>query len=134
MKESLDFIYKEQRELSTLGSIAALLGWDQMTYMPPMGAEERSKQSALISRMSHERIVSENFWDHIQKCKKEKLKKRDRYVLDRLEKDVEKARKIPSDFVERMAKITTIAYQSWEKARQKNSFKLFIYAIIKYKF
>ncbi len=125
MKESLRFIYKEQRELSTLGGIAALLGWDQMTYMPLMGAEERAKQSALISRLSHERVVSENFWNHIQKCKKDKLKEKDRNVVNRLEKDVEKARKIPSDFVERMARTTTIAYQSWEKARQKNNFKIF---------
>ena len=48
MKESLDFIYKEQKELSTYGGIAALLGWDQMTYMPKMGATDRSEQGALI--------------------------------------------------------------------------------------
>ena len=41
MKESLDFIYKEQKELTKFGGIAALLGWDQMTYMPTKGAAER---------------------------------------------------------------------------------------------
>ncbi len=43
MKESLDFIYKEQKELSHFGGIAALLGWDQMTYMPQKGSEERAE-------------------------------------------------------------------------------------------
>ena len=52
MKESLDFIYKQQKELSTLGGVAALLGWDQMTYMPHSGALDRSEQSALISKLS----------------------------------------------------------------------------------
>ncbi len=129
MKESLDFIYKEQKELSILGGISALLGWDQMTYMPPKGATERSEQSALISRLSHEKIVSDELWKHINKLMEasvySSLTVRDKNVVKRLYKDVEKARKIPSDFVERMAKTTTLAYQAWEDARNKNDFKVF---------
>ena len=49
MNKSFDFIFKEQKELITLSRIAALLNWDQMTYMPARGAIERSEQSALIS-------------------------------------------------------------------------------------
>ena len=49
-KESLEHIYREQQELSVYGGIGALLGWDQMTYMPPGGAEDRANQLALISR------------------------------------------------------------------------------------
>jgi len=129
MKESLDYIYKQQKELSTLGGIGALLGWDQMTYMPPKGAIERSEQSALISRLSHEKIISDVFWNHVQSLSNpdvfSKISERDRAVVKRLEKDLEKARKVPSDFVERMAKTTTLAYQAWEDARKKNGFKVF---------
>jgi len=127
MKESLNFIYKEQKELSTFGGIAALLGWDQMTYMPKMGAAERSEQGALISRLSHEKVISDNFWNHIQNLLKniENLSENDRAVVTRLSKDVEKSRKVPSDFVERFSKITTLAYQAWEDARAKNDFKVF---------
>jgi carboxypeptidase Taq len=128
MKESLDFIYKEQKELSTFGGIAALLGWDQMTYMPKMGAVERSEQGALISRLSHDKIISDNFWNHIQILLKNfnNLSEKDKTVVTRLAKDVEKSRKIPSDFVERMSKTTTLSYQSWEDARAKNDFKVFV--------
>lgn len=129
MKESLDFIYKEQKEFSTFSGISALLGWDQMTYMPKMGISERSEQSALISRIIHERVVSDRLWNNIEiLTKKEnfsKLNYKDRLVVSRLKKDVEKARVVPSDFVERMTKITTISYQSWEEARGKNDFKVF---------
>ena len=101
MKESLDFIYKEQKELSTFGGIAALLGWDQMTYMPKMGATERSEQGALISRLAHEKVISDNFWKHIKILLKnfDNLSEKDKAVVARLAKDVEKSRKIPSDFV-----------------------------------
>ncbi|KYK20543.1 hypothetical protein AYK24_10065 [Thermoplasmatales archaeon SG8-52-4] len=129
MKESLDFIYKEQKELSTFSGISALLGWDQMTYMPKMGVSERSEHSALISRIIHERVVSDKLWKNIEILSKQenfsKLSKKDKLVVSRLRKDVEKARKVPSDFVEKMTKITTMSYQAWEEARDKNEFKIF---------
>ena len=41
-------------EVSDLGYAAALLGWDQQTYMPPGGAEARGNQLALLGRLAHE--------------------------------------------------------------------------------
>ena len=129
MKESLEFIYKEQKELSTLGGVAALLGWDQMTYMPPRGAAEKAEQTALISRLSHERVISNAFWEHITRLYEpaviENLSEKDRNVIKKLHQDVEKARKIPPTFVEKMAKTTTMSYQAWEEARKKNDYKIF---------
>lgn len=129
MKESLDFIYKEQKELSTLSGVAALLSWDQLTYMPLLGATERSEQSAYISRISHDKIISDEFWNHVQILIKPEnfnsLSDNDKTVVARLEKDLEKARKVPSNFVEKMAKTTSLAYQSWEDARGKNDYKVF---------
>ena len=130
MKNSLDFIYKQQNELSVIGGIAALIGWDQMTYMPPKGALERSEQSSFISRIAHERVVSDKLWNHIKILSKksnfEKLRDRDKEIVIRLEKDVEKARKIPSEYVERFSKTTTIAYPAWQEAREKSDFKIFL--------
>ncbi|RLI64670.1 MAG: carboxypeptidase M32 [Candidatus Asgardarchaeum californiense] len=129
MKESLDFIYKEQRELSLLGGISALLGWDQMTYMPYKGTQERSKQLALISRLSHERFISDRLYKHVKKLSNqkvfEKLDESHKIVVKRLKKDIEKARKVPSEFVEKLSKTTTIAYAAWQKARNENDFSLF---------
>ena len=129
MKDSLDFIYKEQKELSTFSGIGALLGWDQMTYMPPMGVMERSEQSSLISRLAHEKIISDAFYNHVKKLSKkenfEDLKDKDKAVVKRLKKDLEKARKVPSEFVERMSKVTTLAYPAWQKAREKSDFSMF---------
>ncbi|MEA3457153.1 MAG: carboxypeptidase M32 [Candidatus Thermoplasmatota archaeon] len=129
MKESLDLIYNEQKELSKFGGIAALLGWDQMTYMPTQGAAERSDQISLISRLSHEKFTSDKLWNHVKKLagqnNLEKLEKKDRDVVLRLEQDIEKSRKVPSDFVEKAAKTTTLAYAAWQEAREKSKFPLF---------
>lgn len=129
MNKSLDYIYKEQKNLSTLGGVASLLGWDQMTYMPPKGINERSKQASFISGLIHERIVSDKLWEHVKKLSKEdifkNLSKKDQNVVRRLYKDIKKARKVPSDFVKRMSETTTMAYQAWEKSRGKKDFKIF---------
>ncbi len=127
MKESLDFIYKEQKELSHFGGIAALLGWDQMTYMPPKASEGRADQLALLSRLVHERVTSETFYQHLKRLHdtQSSLSEKDRLVVKKLFQDVEKARKIPSSFVEKMAKTTSLAYAAWQEAREKNKFSLF---------
>jgi carboxypeptidase Taq len=129
MEESLRFIYKEQKELATFGGIAALLGWDQKTYMPSKGTKERSEQLALMSRLAHEKCTADELFSHVQKLSApktlEKLKENDKLVVRRLKKDIEKARKIPPDFVEKMSKTTTLAYAAWEEARTKDRFALF---------
>jgi carboxypeptidase Taq len=127
MKESLDFIYKEQKELSHFGGIAALLGWDQMTYMPQKGSGERAEQLSLISRLAHERVISDDFYNHLKKLDEmsNTLTEKDRIIVTKLKEDVEKARKVPSEFVEKMSKTTSLAYTAWEEAREKNKFSLF---------
>lgn len=127
MKDSLEFIYKEQKELSHFGGIAALLGWDQMTYMPQKGSEGRADQLSLISRLVHERVTSETLYQHLKRLHdaQSSLSEKDRLVVKKLFQDVEKARKIPSAFVEKMVKTTSIAYTVWQEAREKNNFSLF---------
>ena len=127
MKESLEFIYKEQKELSHFGGIAALLGWDQMTYMPQRGSEERAEQLSLISRLAHERVTSTELYNHLKKLYEtvDLLSEKDRVVVTKLYHDVEKARKLPSAFIEKMSKTTSIAFTAWQEAREKNKFSLF---------
>ncbi len=129
MKDSLSFVYQQQKELGTFGEISALLGWDQMTYMPSKAAADRSKQLSLLSRLAHEKVTSDSFYKHITHLTRpdifEQLKKDQQLVLSRLKKDVDKARKIPSSFVEKMAKTTTLAYQAWEQARSAKKYSVF---------
>ena len=127
--ESLDYIYREQQELSIYGGIGALLGWDQMTYMPPGSAEDRANQLGLISRLSHDKVVADEFFQHAtqlsQSSTLKKLASHDQLVVYRLVKDLKKARKVPSWFVEKSAKVTTLAFAAWEQARKKHDFKGF---------
>ena len=130
MNKSLEYIYKQQKEFFTYSQISALLGWDQMTYMPPSGIEERSEQSALISKILHKKITSEKLWNNLNRLLNDKnfedFSEKDKSVIKRLEKDVIKSRKIPNEYVHRFSKVTSIAYNVWQEARSKNKFSIFM--------
>src|SRR5829696_880058 len=44
-------------EVNDLNAAAALLSWDQASYMPEAGAGPRGRQLALLSRLSHEKFT-----------------------------------------------------------------------------
>ena len=44
-------------EVSDLRSAAAVLHWDQTTYMPAGGADSRARQISLLERLAHERFI-----------------------------------------------------------------------------
>ena len=45
------------QEISDLSGVAAVLNWDQATYMPSGGAVSRAGQYARVSRIAHERMT-----------------------------------------------------------------------------
>src|SRR5215813_12676250 len=44
-------------EIYDLNAAGSVLGWDEATYMPTRGALARGRQSALLRRLAHERLV-----------------------------------------------------------------------------
>jgi len=72
-------------------------------------------------------MVSDTLWNNIEKLSNniEVLSEKDKSIVIRFRKDIEKIRNVPADFVERMAKITTIAYPAWQEAREKANFSIF---------
>ena len=54
---SLEALKRRLTEISDLNAAAALLHWDQATYMPPRGITARARQGALLGRVAHERAV-----------------------------------------------------------------------------
>ena len=66
MQERLEQLKARLREINDLQSSAALLYWDQSTFMPPGGAEARGRQLATLSRMAHEKAIDPALGDLIE--------------------------------------------------------------------
>jgi carboxypeptidase Taq len=133
IEETLDELAGTLKELSVLRSCGAVLGWEEQTYMPPAAAEWRGEQSALISRLAHERLVSEEFGDLLEKAAQELegVGEEDslepwQVVVRELVKDRKRALALSSEFVEKLSRTTTAAFHGWQAARAKSDFSDFL--------
>lgn len=128
-ENKLKLVYKLQKEITTLERTASLVDWDQKTYMPAEGIQDCSEKISLLSRLAHERFTSKEFKDSVdyllQPDNLKKLNEKDKTIVKRLYKDIEKSSKLPTEFVENMSRLTTNAETSWEKAKKENSFEIF---------
>ncbi|HIC17434.1 TPA: carboxypeptidase M32, partial [Candidatus Poribacteria bacterium] len=66
MSEQLEKLKEQLMEIDNLRSAAALLYWDQATYMPPGGATARGQQIATLNRISHEKFTSDRMGELLE--------------------------------------------------------------------
>ena len=126
MKDALKIIYSEQKEIALLLSMAELLYWDQMTHMPKDGIIGRSELFKFIEKMRYEKMTSERLSKAMKEVEYDKLGARDKVVIDRLKKEIQKKKKIPKDFNQRMKEIIVEAESKWKEARKRNNFDIFM--------
>jgi carboxypeptidase Taq len=115
--------------VSDLNHAAAVLGWDQQTYMPPGGAGARAMQLATLSRLAHEHFVSDEMQKALEEAKTETAgldpDSDEARLLKVTERELLKKVKVPSAWVEQHSRITATAHQDWEKARADSDFSIF---------
>jgi carboxypeptidase Taq len=115
------------REISDLGSASAVLSWDQATYMPEGGADERGRQMAMLSRLAHERSVAPGIGKLIETLRPygEDLPSDsdDARLIRVARRNYEKAIKVPAEYVARANAHGSASYQAWTQARPANDFK-----------
>jgi carboxypeptidase Taq len=114
------------REISDLAGAGAILSWDQATYMPTGGAQARGRQSALLSRLLHERRTDRELGrliDQLAPHAESLPPDSDDAALIRVaRRDFEKAIRTPTEFVERASAHSSASYDAWTRARPGNDF------------
>ena len=125
----LDQLKARMAEVSDLKAAAALLSWDQQTYMPSGGAAARAEQIATLEGLAHARFVSEEVGAWLEGAAagtRDLSYESDGASLVRLtRRDYDKARRIPPALVEELARQTSLGMGTWVKARSQSDFGLF---------
>jgi carboxypeptidase Taq len=113
-----------------LRSANAVLRWDQETMMPPGGAQARAEQLATISRLAHEMFTSpatealvaaaEATQDGLDAASDEAA------LLRVTRRDLDRARKLPPEFVAERARAASQSVEIWRRARPTNDFRAFL--------
>lgn len=127
--QQLDELRERIAEVVDLGQVAAVLGWDQETMMPPKGAEYRATQQATLHGLLHERLtdprIGELLKDLEQPDAQAALSDVDRAIVRVVRRDYDRATKIPEKLVKDLAIATTRGVESWRKARSESRWDIF---------
>ncbi len=111
--------------LSALGESAALLQWDQETYMPRGGTEARVLQLSTLSALAHETFTAPETGRLLAQAEKEEGDEKHRALLREVRFSFDRATKVSTDLVERMSRATSRALPIWTEARAKSDFQAF---------
>ena len=124
-------------EIQHLASAASLLSWDQETYMPAGGGLARAEQSSTVQTFAHDRLVSPDVERLLSECidsstgrliesADDPWDESARALLREVWRDFSRAKKLPSEFVARLARESSLSQQAWVQARASNNFPLFL--------
>jgi carboxypeptidase Taq len=127
--QSIDALKNRTTEISHLRHAAALLEWDQQTYMPPGAANARAEQLATLERLSHEMLCADETAQLIEAAAAEvgdlDADTLEAAIVRVTRRDYEDAVKLPSDFVAEEARVTALAYDVWVQARANSDYAAF---------
>jgi carboxypeptidase Taq len=113
-------------EISDLSFAGAVLSWDQATYMPAGGAAARGRQTAMLSKLAHEKSIDPTLGKLIDALvpygERLPYDSDDASLIRVARRDFEKAIRVPSHYVERASAHSSASYMAWTKARPANDF------------
>jgi len=116
------------REIATLGSVQALLSWDQETLMPAKAAPARADQLAWLAQAQHEKRTDPALGGLIASCEQDDAlcaDETERANLREIRRDYERATRLPADLVGEISRATSRGMHIWREAREQSDFALF---------
>ena len=113
------------RSAAKIGAASSLCGWDLETIMPPAAAEVRSEVMAELASVIHERTTSSEVWDLLQELQSGRLSGREAANVRKLFRQIERERKLPSEFVRELSELTAASHHVWVEARKQSNFGIF---------
>jgi carboxypeptidase Taq len=117
------------RRSALLGSIEAVLGWDERTMLPPAGAEHRAEQMKLLAGMVHQRWTDPRLGEWLGELGESALAGDEHgdtgATIRRVNRQYQRQVKLPRTLVEELTRVSVLGQQAWQEARAKSDFPSF---------
>lgn len=110
-----------------LRAASALLGWDQETYMPDGAVDVRAEQMATLSSLIHMYSTNDEAvraGENAANAQSE-MSPLQRRVVAKFVEDQQRALRLPPEFVNELARVTSKGQDAWKKSRASNDFSIF---------
>lgn len=132
-KESYKDLCALSKRFVLLDGISSHLGWDQETYMPKDAAPIRAEQQELLAEFSHKMKTGKEFEENLAKLIDlqtgkvlwKEADEKEQAALRAYRHDFLRAKKLPTEFVQEFAKLTSEAIFIWQDAKVQNDFAKF---------
>ena len=126
MNRNYQSFKKQARELTELRSILSTLTWDQETMIPTLGSSIRAGQLSTLAAVCHKRLTSPEMKEALEQLSEEPtLSLWQQTSVKEMQRQYDKAIKIPETLISELAKTTSLAYQAWVTARNDSNFSTF---------
>ena len=129
MKNKLALLKERLGEVVDLQHAAALLDWDQQTYMPPKGVTARGNQLGTIQGLAHSKFVApevgqllEDLQDYQDSLDPDADDSR---LIEVTTREFKKQTRVLSSFVVEFSRVTAEAHSAWSEARKADDFAHF---------
>ncbi len=113
-------------EIADLGSVEALLDWDDATYCPDGSHEARGSLTSTIAAIKHERIADPAYGELLDQLGSDvDLDEGGRAMVRISRRTRDRAVRLPESLVRRLAEQATRTSAAWERARKESDFALY---------
>ena len=129
MAEAMKRLRAILAEVTDIQRAGAVLDWDQETYMPPGGIQNRAEQASTLSEVAHRRFTSDEVGLLLEEAEtvvsKEPFDSDDASLVRVTRRDYELDRKLPPELVAEIAHAGSAARPHWQRARKEAKFEIF---------
>jgi carboxypeptidase Taq len=120
-------------EVSDLGQVASIVGWDQLVMMPQGGSGLRANQRATLTRVVFEMFTSPEtgrLLEEVRSYEGSLDPDSDEAALIRVaRRDYEKAVRVPSELRSEISRASSEGLQAWGKAKDASDFSILLPAL-----
>ena len=129
MSEKLEQLKEKLGEVSDINSAISVLSWDQQVNMPAAGNEARGQHLATLSKIAQEKFISDEVGKLIDDLKQEfegaDPDSDDAALIRVAARNYDKAKRVPPEFVQELAIVSSQAFEGWVEARRKSDYSIF---------
>jgi carboxypeptidase Taq len=115
-------------EIADIKHAESVLDWDARVSMPHAGAQARAEASAALTRLSHERFVSDEVGQLLEESRsveEEDPDSVDAALVRVTRREWDRAHQVPTDLAGEMSHASGVAVAAWDEAKAASDFASF---------
>lgn len=117
-----------RKDISLFEGILQQIEWDREVCLPSAGHSFFACKRALLEKLIHEKKTAPWYEEkalELQSLAQQAPSRLHRYNIDLIVEDIQKAKRLPNEFVERFSRATSRSCSAWETAKATNCWNFF---------